>query len=172
MTVKVIDQALVTVSGVVINGPQAPIQVAAKCGAGLSLAAAKSMLVLEYIDPDTWDSLGAAAKGIAIQVAQAQATDALTIDGTAFAFVASGATGNQVNIGASATASATALAAAINADEELPVSAQAEGTTVYLTAKDKGTDGNAITLATNAPSRLSVSGATLSGGVAGDIGAN
>ena len=168
MTVQVIDQELVTVSGVVINGPQAPIQIASKCGQGLTLAAAKSLFVLEFIDSETWESLGAAAKGVAIQVAQAQATDALTINGTAFEFVASGATGNQVNIGASAAASATAMAAAINANSELPVSAKAEGTTIYLTAKTKGVAGNAITLATNAPARLTVSGATLTGGQAAD----
>lgn len=156
MTVQVIDQELVTVSGVVINGPQAPIQIASKCGQGLTLAAAKSLFVLEYIDPETWESLGAAAKGIAIQIAQAQATDALTINGTAFAFVASDATGNEVNIGATAAASAAALATAINANSGLPVSAKAEGTTIYLTAKTKGVAGNAITLASNAPSRLSL----------------
>lgn len=166
MTEKVINQPLVTQGNAVINGPQAPIAIAAKVGAGMGLNAAKNMFVLEYIDPATWASLGAAAKGVSILLSQVQATDTLTIAGTAFAFVASGATSNQVNIGANAAASATALAAKINAASGLTVSAVAEGSTVYLTAKTRGTAGNAITIASNAPARLSVSGATLSGGVA------
>lgn len=43
------------------------------------------------------------------------ATETFTLNGTVFTAVASGATGNEFNIGASATATATAIAAAINA---------------------------------------------------------
>ena len=51
--------------------------------------------------------------------------------------------------GDEAASVATAIAAAINADDDLPVKATAEETTVTITAKHKGTIGNDIIMALN-----------------------
>lgn len=103
-----------------------------------------------------------AATGTITLTANLQAGDTVTVDGIPYAAVASGATGNQFNLGGTAALTATALAAVINPSAN--VAAAAVGAVVNLTAKALGPGGNARTLATNAPARVSLSGATLAGG--------
>lgn len=97
----------------------------------------------------------------------AVATDAITINGVTFTAVASGATGNQWNIGADDDEDCENLAAAINASATALVSnhvtASAAGNVVTLTAKFAGHAGNAITIA-SAGATIVASGARLTGG--------
>jgi phage tail sheath gpL-like len=94
------------------------------------------------------------------------ATDTVTINGVAFTCVASGATGNQYNVGASDTDTATALAAAINASATALIDGYVTASSalgvVTITADDPGKQGNLITLAISAHG--SVSGARCTGG--------
>lgn len=111
-------------------------------------------------DPTTAAAI--AATGKITLTANLQPNDTVTVDGTTFTAVASGATGNQFNIGGTAAITATNLAAVIDALAN--VAAAAVGAVVTVTASALGPVGNAITLATNAPARVTLSGATLSGG--------
>lgn len=94
--------------------------------------------------------------------------ETLVINGQAITFVASGATGFQVNIGADATATATATKALINANPgTFKAVASGTGTVVTLTATDIGTAGNAVTVTdTVVAAGFTVSAATLTGGTA------
>lgn len=93
-------------------------------------------------------------------------SDTVTLNGVAVTFVASGATGNQVNIAGSAVAQATALAAFANASVVAGIAVatyRAVGSVVYMISKITGTGGNAYTLAKSG-TNIAVSGATLAGG--------
>lgn len=97
------------------------------------------------------------------------ATNTVTVNGITFTAVASGATGNQYNIGASDTETAASLASAINANTTLDgmvVATSALGV-VTLTAVLPGELGNAVTLAISANG--SVSAARMSGGTNGAV---
>lgn len=75
--------------------------------------------------------------------------ETVTIGNVVFTAKTSGATGNQWNIGVSAAANATALAAAINASSDLTGIVVATNTisgTVTLTAAVSGKQGNSIQL--------------------------
>lgn len=94
------------------------------------------------------------------------AADTLTVNGTAFTFVAANPTGNQILVGP------TAEITAVNANTVLGasvVSGVAEATysvssnVVTVLYKEAGTDGNSFTLAESSAG-ITVSGATLSGG--------
>jgi hypothetical protein len=92
----------------------------------------------------------------------------VTINGTAFTFKASGATGNQSNIGATLSDTLDNLVTVLNGSVVSGV-AQATysktGTTTLHVAYDTaGLAGNAFTLVAAAGSNGTVSGATLSGG--------
>lgn len=95
------------------------------------------------------------------------ATDVITINGVDFTCMASGATGNQFNVGGSDTLSAVAAAAAINASATALVSdhvvASAAGDVVTLTAKHPGKHGNLITI-DSPDTTVTESGARLTGG--------
>ena len=97
----------------------------------------------------------------------AVATDAITINGVTFTCVASGATGNQWNLGANDAADCANLAAAVNASTSDLVSKHVTATSannvVTLTAKFAGYAGNAITIA-SADATIVASGARLTGG--------
>lgn len=96
------------------------------------------------------------------------ATDTVTVNGITFTCVASGATGNQYNVGADDTATAVNLVAALNANTTLDgmiVATSALGV-VTVTALVPGELGNAITLAISAHG--SVSAARMAGGTNGD----
>lgn len=99
------------------------------------------------------------------------ATDAISINGVTFTAVASGATGNQFNVGADDAATATNLANAINASATALVSTQVTAArtddspaTVTVTAKIGGYAGNAVTIA-SADGTIVANGARLTGGV-------
>lgn len=96
------------------------------------------------------------------------ATDTVTVNGITFTCVASGATGNQYNVGGDDTATAVALAAVLNANTTLDgmiVATSALGV-VTLTALVPGELGNAVTLAISAHG--SVSAARMASGTNGD----
>lgn len=97
------------------------------------------------------------------------ATDAIAINGTTFTSVASGATGNQFNIGADDDETMSNLADAINASSDMTgiVTAEASGDVVTVYAAVPGKIGNAITL-TSADATIVASAAKLSGGTNGD----
>lgn len=92
--------------------------------------------------------------------------DLFTVNGTTVTFVASGAVGNQVNIGANVGATLQNLQAflANSADVNIVVATyRLTGSRVYMTSKVSGAPGNAYTLAKTG-TNLAVSGATLAGG--------
>lgn len=95
------------------------------------------------------------------------ATDVILINGVTLTCVASGATNNQFNVGASDTLTAAAMAAAINASTSAlvneHVTASAAGAVVTITAKEFGDEGNAITIS-SPDSTITASGARLTGG--------
>jgi hypothetical protein len=96
------------------------------------------------------------------------ATNTVTINGVVFTAVASGATGNQYNVGTD-TVTAANLAAAINASVSAAVAglvtATSSGAVVTVTAVTPGLLGNLVTLAISANG--SVSGANATGGTQG-----
>lgn len=97
------------------------------------------------------------------------ATDAISINGVSFTAVASGATGNQFNVGADDAETAVNLAASINASVTALVdgyvTASSDDVTVTVTSVAYGLSGNAITIA-SADSTIVASGARLTGGAA------
>lgn len=96
------------------------------------------------------------------------ATNTVTVNGVVFTAVASGATGNQYNVGTD-TVTAANLAAAINASVTAKiqgyVTATSSGAVVTISAIRPGVLGNLTTIAISANG--SVSGATLAGGTDG-----
>jgi phage tail sheath gpL-like len=102
------------------------------------------------------------------------ATDKVTINGVDFTCVASGATGNQFNVGASDTLTMAALAAAINASVTAKidgyVTASAAANVVTVTAVAYGLSGNMFTL-TSADATIVASGSGFLTGGAEDAGA-
>lgn len=82
------------------------------------------------------------------------ATDTVTVNGVVFTAVASGATGNQFNVGGSDSITATNLASAVNASVTANVigvvTAAAVGPVVTFTAVQPGLSGNLMTLAASA----------------------
>jgi hypothetical protein len=110
------------------------------------------------------------ATGSIIFTANPTAGDTVTIDGVAITFETSGATGNQVNLGATAAATCTALAAFLNASTnstlELMTYYDSGTGTLEIVAVAAGTAGNAYTLATSDSASITVSGSTLTGGTA------
>lgn len=101
------------------------------------------------------------------------ASDTLVINGVTFTARASGASGDEFNIGASATASATNLAAAINASATALISGYVVATSalgvVTITSVRPGTLGNCITIAegVDGGTVIAASGARLTGGTEG-----
>lgn len=101
--------------------------------------------------------------------AQPVASSTITVAGTVFTFVASGAVGNQINIGANLAATMTALAVVLNASVVPAVAAAtytATANAINIVFDALGHAGNAFTLAasTTPPSNATPSGATLTGG--------
>jgi hypothetical protein len=110
-----------------------------------------------------------AATGVLTFSAQPIVNSTITLNGTVFTFVASGAVGNQSNIGANLAATLTALAVVLNANATVGLtfaSYVAAATTLTITRGTLGHIGNAFTLATSVSpaSNATVSAATLTGG--------
>jgi hypothetical protein len=97
------------------------------------------------------------------------ATDVCSINGVAFTAVASGATGNQFNVGEDDEETAENLASTINASASALVSdfvtAEASGTDVLVTSVFYGVAGNSTTLESS-DATITISGARLTGGAA------
>jgi len=110
----------------------------------------------------------AQASGTATFSGNPTANDTLTLNGTAITFVASGATGNQVNIGTTLAATLANLLAfaAASADAQLvKFSYGVSGSVFNIYAAAAGTAGNALTLAKSSTA-ITLSAATLTGGSA------
>jgi hypothetical protein len=135
-----------------------------------------SVLALHQYLQDRADDAAPQATGAIIFTAQPSVNSTVTINGTAFTFVASGATGNQVNIGANLTATITSLATVLNASVNANVSQatyEAGATAVNNTSGDEnelwivhktvGSAGESFTLAasTSPASNATVSNSTL-----------
>lgn len=123
-------------------------------------------LKLYFGDPVT-AAVGSAAGSILFS-AQPATSSTITINGTAFTFVASGASGNQINKGATLSDTLDNAVTVLNGSA-VPGVATATysktGTNTLSIAYDTaGIAGNAFTLAAAATSNGTVSGATLSGG--------
>lgn len=114
--------------------------------------------------------VGAAKASGTLTLASVVATKTATINGVTFTAIASGATGNQFNVGADDTATAVNLAAAINASASALVSehviATSAAAVVTVTAKRPGAAGNAVTIA-GGDATITASGARLTGGTDG-----
>ena len=127
-------------------------------------------------------SSGAAATGSVVFTTNPAPSSSITLNGTAITFVASGATGEQVNIGPTLGDTILNLANFINANAAADIqvakfkalaypqspggAGQGSGAnTLMLAAPTVGVGGNALTVATNVVG-ATVSGGTLSGGAA------
>lgn len=101
-----------------------------------------------------------------LTLASVVATNSCSINGVTFTAVASGATGNQFNVGGNDTITAANLAAAINASATAlvtgVVTATSSGAVVTVTAHEMGLTGNCILLAGG--TNITASGARLTGG--------
>lgn len=115
-------------------------------------------------------SNGVTASGT-ITFSSIAAADTVTINGTVFTGTNGTPTGNQFKTGVTDTASATSLAAAINASATAVVVnnllATSAAAVVTVTSKGEGTLGNLMTLAISAHG--SVSAANLAGGTDGTV---
>ncbi len=132
---------------------------------------------------------GTAATGSITVPTQPVANDTVVINGVTFTFKASATVAGDVKIGATALASAMNLAASLYgsvtylaAGNYVAVTAANQAllnvatyslptggsNTITITYKTTGTGGNAFTLTRSGTGGLTVSGATLIGGVAGD----
>lgn len=110
---------------------------------------------------------GTAASGAITLNSNPANNDTVTIGGTAVTFVTGTPTGSQVQIGASANATAANLQAFLQASSDVNISKCAYSTAANVTTvtyASVGTTGNAFTLAKSG-TNIAVSGATLSGGV-------
>jgi hypothetical protein len=98
----------------------------------------------------------------------------ITLGGTVWTFVTSGAIGNQTNIQGTLVATLTQLQIDLQNSADANViqaSYQASATVLTVTYKTPGVGGNSFALATNVAG-ASVSNATLQGGTAGTTGLN
>lgn len=104
-----------------------------------------------------------------LTLSTAVATNTAVVNGVTFTCVASGATGNQFNVGGTDTLTAAALAAAINASVTAKVAsyvtAVAVGAVVTVSAVQPGLSGNLFTL--SATGGIAAGASALAGGTAG-----
>lgn len=110
---------------------------------------------------------GAASAGEITFSAQPVAESTITLNGVAWTFKTSGATGTQTNIGVSLAATLTALAADLNASASAEIAKNtytATATQLRIVSDTPGVSGNTYTLAASATSKGTVSAGTLKGG--------
>ena len=108
------------------------------------------------------------ASGTATFSANPTANDTLTIGGSAVTFVASGASGLQVNIGASLAATLASLLALLSGSADANLVKfyySVSGSVLTFAAATPGLPGNLLTLAKSSTA-ITLSAATLSGGTA------
>ena len=112
------------------------------------------------------------ASGTASFSGVAAATNTVQVNSTTFTFVASGASGTNVNVGATAADSAANLSSVINANStsgaNCGCNAIVGGSTVTVNFNTAGTSGNGTTLAKSG-ANITVSG-NLAGGAAAAVG--
>ena len=110
---------------------------------------------------------GLRAAGRIVFGANPAAASTITLNGTAWTFVASGAAGNQTNIGATLAATLAQLVTDLNASAATEIVkctySALGGATLLISFDTAGTSGNSYTLAASA---ATVSAATLTGGAA------
>jgi hypothetical protein len=106
-----------------------------------------------------------AATGTILFSANPTPADTITINGTVFTFVASGATGNEINIGSSLLSTLAETVTVLNASADTDVNdatySNNGADSLIITHDTPGTGGNAFTIAASAGT---ASGATLTGG--------
>ena len=110
----------------------------------------------------------AASGTLTVSTGGSTAAQTCSIAGVTFTARASGATGNEFNVSATAATQATNMATAINASASLSgiVTASASGGVVTITAATKGKVGNGIAISAGTLSNVAASGALLTGGAA------
>jgi hypothetical protein len=116
-------------------------------------------------------TLQSAATGTVTFTVNPTAAQTLTINAVTISFVASGATGNQVNIGSSLTATLAALMSMLATTQTaglLACNYSLTNNILTVNANAGGTGGNSFTLATTVTG-ATASGATLAGGAASAI---
>lgn len=106
---------------------------------------------------------GKRASGTITVATNPTADDTLTINSHVITFKASGATGQQVNIGGTVAQTAENIATYINATVATGVTATVASNVVTVKAIARGTAGNSLTLAKSG-AHPTISGATLAGG--------
>lgn len=95
-----------------------------------------------------WDPTAGNASAVLNFTGVGTAADTITINGQAITLVASGATGFQANIGGSATFTAQAVKAVINANPDtFKVVASGAAASLTLTSLEPGEGGNSIAVA-------------------------
>ena len=112
-------------------------------------------------------AVGSPASGTITFSAQPAVSSTITIGGVVVTFVASGATGSQVNIGASVTATVLALQVYLSSVGSGAIFSQtyaASTNVLTITSKTNGTSGNSVTIVASAASNGVTSAATLLGG--------
>ena len=108
----------------------------------------------------------ASASDVVAFTTQPTASQTLTIGGSIVTFVASGATGLQVNIGASLSATLTALQTMLSASADVNLvkaNYSVSGNNLTVTYKTAGTSGNSFAISTNVTG-ATVTTPTLTGG--------
>lgn len=110
---------------------------------------------------------GDAATGTITFSAQPAPDSTITINGVAFTFKASGASGNQINIGADLATTIGNIVTKLNGSADTAVddaTYSGSATVLTITNDTAGVAGNTFTLAAGTGSNGTVSGATLAGG--------
>jgi hypothetical protein len=147
------------------NGIQVSIQNGTLANSYLAVVAFPGM------PPEQINNIPSGAKnatGSVLFTANPLTTTTITIGGTSVEFITSGATGSEINIGATLPATLAQLALFLNASSDTNIKKcyySVSGTTLNVTYKTPGTSGNSFTLATTVAG-ATVSAATLAGGAA------
>jgi len=137
-----------------------------QCSIQQGSAANSFMFIVAFpgLPPEQYNNVtGTAAVGTWTFTTNPTASSTLTIGTTTWTFVASGATGNQTNIGASLSATLATLATQLNASKDPQVSQctyKVTPTTLTATYKSTAAAGGSFAIATTVAG-ASVSGATL-----------
>ncbi|UGY23722.1 hypothetical protein HU675_0038215 [Bradyrhizobium septentrionale] len=151
-------------------------QITASLQFGTAAQSLMAIVAFPGLVPEQFNNVAGptAATGSATFTGQPTANDTLTIAGSAITFVASGATGMQVNIGTSLPVTLSNLLTFLLASQDtglVKCTYGLSGSTLSITANqfsgtgtNAGTGGNALTLA-KVSTNITVSGATLTGGV-------
>lgn len=113
--------------------------------------------------------INAARASGTLTLASAVATNTATVNGTTFTAIASGATGNQFNVGSDDTETAANFVTAFNASSSVNTMlvASSEDEVITITALYPGVLGNAVTLVGG--TNITASGARLTGGDQGGV---